>query len=144
MDNYAPSNQGYASAGALGSPVKPSRLEQSAQAFEKSLGEFLDLNQRLNNIADRILGPVPEAVSNDKQPPSPSATIGRVEYLNEGLAYALRRLRQSTERLEVLLRVHRCAVLARADGAASRRPHSDVAHARLFEIAHQGRPRGPG
>jgi hypothetical protein len=92
-----PSNQ----AGAPMPRTQP-RLEQLGDRIEKSLIELQELNGRLCNVADRICGPVPEAVDNNKSPPQPSATVGRLESMSEGLGHLLRRLRQSVDRLETL------------------------------------------
>jgi hypothetical protein len=91
-----------ASYGASNNPTRQPRLDQVSDRFEKSLNEFLTLTQRLQNITDRVLGPVPEAVENNKQPQPPSASIGKLESMTESLGQLLRRLNQSVERLETL------------------------------------------
>lgn len=103
MDNYGTATQNYmgGASNTLAAPRQP-RLDQLAERFEKSLSEFAELSARLQNVADRLLGPVPEAVDKNGMPPSPSATTGRLESLAETQGLLLRRLRQSTERLEVL------------------------------------------
>jgi hypothetical protein len=88
----------------LGAPTKNAqelRLDSLINRFEKSLSELQSLQMRNGNIADRILGSAPEEASQG-QPPAPSATLGKIEALQENLDYLLSRLRHSVDRLETL------------------------------------------
>jgi hypothetical protein len=78
------------------------RLEQLGERFEKSLMELQDLQSRLCNVADRVLGPVPEAVGKDKGDAPSSTAVGKLETMTEAFGHLLRRLRQTTDRLETL------------------------------------------
>jgi hypothetical protein len=81
--------------------VQEQRLDALVNRLEKSLAELQNLQMRNGNIADRILGPTPEDASTG-QPPQPSATVGKLESLQEGLDHLLSRLRHSIDRLETL------------------------------------------
>lgn len=84
------------------SPPRAPRTEQLIGRLDKSLTEFVGLTQRLQNVADRLLGPIPEGVDSNKAVPDPANVIGRLESMTESLGSLLRRLGQATERLETL------------------------------------------
>lgn len=96
------SNRAYSQAGSQLTAPGP-RLEQSAERLDRGLGELHELISRLSNVADRVSGPVPEAVEKSApNNPASSASAARLEQSVEGFHGLLRRLNQVAARLETL------------------------------------------
>lgn len=85
-----------------GSAKQQLRFDQFSERLEKNCGDLQDLTRRVTVVADRILGAVPEAVDKGAGAPEPNSVAAKLDYMLEFMAAHLRRLRQATERLEVL------------------------------------------
>lgn len=80
----------------------PPRLTQINDRLEKTLSHAAEIEKRMDNLATRLLGSTPESVSNDKEPPSPSATVSIMERQIDWLGSVLARANQHLGRLENL------------------------------------------
>jgi hypothetical protein len=81
---------------------KQPRLAQMSERLEKTLNHAAELGTRIDNLANRLVGSVPEAVEAQKDPPTPIATVSVMERQIEYIGQVLTRINQNVARLENL------------------------------------------
>lgn len=102
--NYGQNAQAQSMAGAaLGSgPKAVSIMEDTANTIEAGMAGLQQVHGRLSSLSLRLLGPVPEAVENDKIMPAPTTAIGRIQYAARDFHRLLERINREIQRIEEL------------------------------------------
>jgi hypothetical protein len=83
-------------------PAQPTRLDTAADHLTKIYQGFADMNGRLERIANRLGGSVPEPVEKVGASMNPTCTSMRFEALVEDMGAQLRRMDTLVTRLDAL------------------------------------------
>lgn len=82
---------------------QPALLGQLTDRLNCRIGEIVEINQRLEHLANRLVGTQPEAVADKpNKVPDPHSMVDRLERDNEGIEAMLNRTRELVSRLERL------------------------------------------
>lgn len=106
MDNYrgfkAESGINSAYAAETSAPTSEPLLESLNSRLDSQLSGTHEAYCRVRAIADRLFGPQPEAVGENKASPSPQSSIARLARTRENFDSVLNDLLRQIQRLEAL------------------------------------------